>query len=188
MTQGDVYYQDDFSNPASGWDRADGADGVTDYAGGMYRIFSATPDYYMWATAHRGFPSDVRIEVDVTKKSGADQDVFGVLCRYRNEKNFYILMISGDGQAGIAKRTSGADLTMLSGTSMKTNASIHPGPAENHLRADCIGDRLSLYVNGTLAATASDSDFTGGDAGLWLGTYDLPGTDLSFDNFVVRKP
>ena len=188
MPLGDVYYQDDFSNSASGWDRATGADGVTDYAGGMYRIFSATPDYYMWATAHRDFPNDVRIEVDVTKKAGADQDVFGVLCRYRDEKNFYILMISGDGQAGIAKRTSGSDLAMLSGTSMKTDPNIHPGPAANHLRADCVGDKLSLYVNDTLVASATDSDFPGGDAGLWLGTYDQPGTDLYFDNFIVRKP
>jgi len=188
MPQGDVYYQDDFSNPASGWDRVTGGDGVTDYADGMYRIFSATPDYYMWATAHRSFPNDVRIEVDVTKKSGADQDVFGVLCRYRDEKNFYILMISGDGQAGIAKRTSGSDLAMLSGPSMKTDPSIHPGPAANHLRADCKGDQLSLYVNDTQVATATDPGLTGGDAGLWLGTYDQPGTDLYFDDFIVRKP
>jgi hypothetical protein len=188
MPQGDVYYQDDFSNSASGWDRATGADGVTDYTAGAYRIFSATSDYYMWATAHRDFPSDVRIDVDVTKKAGADQDVFGLLCRYRDEKNFYILMISGDGQAGIAKRTSGSDLTMLSGTSMQTDASIHPGLATNHLRADCVGSTLSLYVNDTLAATATDPGLTGGDAGLWLGTYDQPGTDLYFDDFVVRKP
>jgi hypothetical protein len=188
MPQGDVYYQDDFSNSSSGWDRAAGGDGVTDYADGMYRIFSATSDYYMWATAFRDFPNDIRIEVDVTKNAGADQDVFGVLCRYRNEKNFYILMISGDGQAGIAKRTSGADLVMLSGKSMKSNPSIRPGQATNHLRADCVGSKLSLYVNDTLAATATDPDFTGGDAGLWLGTYDQPGTDLYFDNFVVRKP
>lgn len=188
MPQGDVYYQDDFSNPSSGWDRAAGADGVTDYADGTYRIFSATPDYYLWATAHRSFPDDVRIEVDVTKKTGADQDVFGVLCRYRDEKNFYILMISGDGQAGIAKRASGSDLAMLSGPSMKTDPSIHPGPASNHLRADCVGDKLSLYANDALVASATDPDFSGGDAGLWLGTYDQPGTDLSFDNFVVRKP
>jgi hypothetical protein len=188
ISQGDIYYQDDFSNSSSGWDRAAGTDGVTDYAAGMYRIFSATSDYYMWATAHRSFPNDVRIEVDATKKAGADQDVFGVLCRYRNEKNFYILMISGDGQAGIAKRTSDADLAMLSGGSMKSDPSIRPGPATNHLRADCVGSKLSLYVNDTLVAEATDPDFTGGDAGLWLGTYDRPGTDLYFDDFVVRKP
>ncbi len=188
MPQGDVYFQDDFSNSSSGWDRVQGADGVTDYADGGYRLFSATPNYYMWATPGRDFADDVRIEVDVTKKDGPDSDVFGVLCRYQDAKNFYILMISGDGQAGIAKRSSAGDLVMLSGESLKSNPGIHPGLADNHLRADCIGASLSLFVNELLVATATDVEFSGGDAGLWLGAYDLPGSDLFFDNFIVRKP
>jgi hypothetical protein len=187
MPQGDVYFQDDFSNPGSGWDRVEGADGVTNYADGTYRIFSATPDYYMWATPGRQFPGDVRIEVDVTKKSGPDTDVFGVLCRYQDEKNFYILMISGDGQAGIAKRST-ADMVMLSGDSLKSNPAIRPGLSNNHIRADCSGTSLSLYVNDVLVSNATDAEFSAGDAGLWLGAYDLPGTDLFFDNFIVRKP
>jgi hypothetical protein len=188
MPQGDVYFQDDFSNPASGWDRVKGADGVTDYVDGGYRIFSATPDYYLWAASGHSFPDDVRLEVDVTKKAGPDADVFGVLCRYRDNKNFYILMISGDGQGGIAKRSAAGDLVMLSGDSLKSNPGIRPGLASNHLRADCVGSNLSLYVNDLLVATAADEELTGGDAGLWLGAYDTPGSDLIFDNFVVRKP
>jgi hypothetical protein len=186
--QGDVYFQDDFSNSGSGWDRVKGADGVTDYADGAYRIFSATPDYYLWATSGRAYPDDVRVEVDVVKKAGPNADVFGILCRYRDSKNFYILMISGDGQGGIAKRSAAGDLVMLSGDSLKTNPSIRPGLAANHLRADCIGAALSLYVNDLLVATATDGEFTGGDAGLWLGAYDNPGSDVSFDDFIVRKP
>jgi hypothetical protein len=188
VPQGDVYFQDDFSTPGSGWDRAQGADGVTDYADGAYRIFSATPDYYMWATPGRQFPGDVRIEVDITKKSGPNADVFGVLCRYKDEKNFYILMISGDSQAGIAKRSAAADLVMLSGETLKSNPAIRSGLAANHLRADCSGTSLSLYVNDVLVSTATDAEFSAGDAGLWLGAYDQPGTDLFFDNFIVRKP
>jgi hypothetical protein len=188
MPRGDVYFQDDFSSASSGWDRVQGSDGVTDYADGAYRIFSATPNYYMWATPGRTFADDVRIEVDVTKKGGPDSDVFGLLCRYQDAKNFYILMISGDGQAGIAKRSSAGDLVMLSGESLKSNPGIHSGLETNHLRADCVGAGLSLYVNDLLAATATDLEFSGGDAGLFLGAYDQPGTDLYFDNFVVRKP
>jgi hypothetical protein len=188
MPQGDVYFQDDFSSTASGWDRVQAADGVTDYADGAYRIFSATPDYYMWATPGRDFPDDVRIEADATKKAGPDADVFGLLCRYQDAKNFYILMISGDGQAGIAKRSSAGDLVMLSGDSLKSNPAVLPGLETNHLRADCIGTALSLYANDLLVATATDAEFSGGDAGLFLGSYDQPGTDLYFDNFSVRKP
>jgi hypothetical protein len=186
--RGDIYFQDDFSKSSSGWDRVSGSDGVTDYSGGSYRIFSAIPDYYIWATAGRNFPADVRIEVDVEKKAGPDQDVFGVLCRYRNEKSFYILMISGDGQAGIARRTPAGEVQMLSGDSMTVNPNIRSGLATNHLRADCYGANLALYVNDVLVASAANAEVAGGDAGLWLGSYDRPGSDLFFDNFIVRKP
>jgi len=188
MPQGDAYFQDDFSNIFSGFDRVSGSDGATDYADGTYRIFSATSDYYLWATTGRTFANDVRIEVDATKKGGADADVFGVLCRYQNENNFYVLMISGDGQAGIAKRSSAGDLAMLSGGTMQSVPDIRRGLATNHLRADCTGGSLALYVNDVLAASAEDSEFTGGDAGLWLGAYDRPGSEILFDNFIVRKP
>jgi hypothetical protein len=187
MPRGDVYYQDDFSNIFSGWDRVNGSDGVTDYAEGGYRIFSATADYYMWATPGRSFPDDVRIEVDVTRKGGSESDVFGVLCRYQDKDNFYILMISADGQAGIAKRSAGG-LAMLSGESLVFHPEIQLGLASNHLRADCAGTNLTLYANGVLVASAADSEFSGGDAGLWLGAYDRPGSEVFFDNFIVRKP
>jgi hypothetical protein len=187
MPRGDEYFRDDFSSIFSGWDRVKASDGVTDYSDGAYRIFSATADYYMWATPGRTFPNDVRIEVDVTKKGGSDADVFGVLCRYQDKDNFYILMISGDGQAGIAKRSAGV-LMMLSGESLAFHPDIRRGLATNHLRADCSGAGLSLYANEILVAAASDSEFTGGDAGLWLGAYDRPGSDVFFDDFVVRKP
>jgi len=187
MASGDEYFRDDFSNPFSGWDRASASDGVTDYAEGAYRIFSALTDYYMWATPGRSFPNDVRIEVDARKQGGSDADVFGVLCRYQDKDNFYILMISGDGQAGIAKRSAGG-LVMLSSESLAFHPEIRRGAATNHLRADCSGAGLSLYANDVLVETATDTEFSGGDAGLWLGAYDRPGADVYFDNFIVRKP
>ena len=58
----------------------------------------------------------------------------------------------------------------------------------NHIRADCIGNELTLYVNGQQVATATDSEFTGGDIGVIAGTFSTPGTDIHFDNFVVTRP
>lgn len=184
----DVYFQDDFSDPSGGWDRVNDADGVTDYAGGTYRLFAAVPDYYLWANPGRQFARDVRIEVDAIKTAGPNDGVFGIICRYQNAENFYIFMISGDGQAGIAKVESGLGLVMLSGVSLQPNDRIQTGLATNHLQADCLGSTLSLLVNGAQAASATDDSFSGGDAGLWLGDFDMPGVDVYFDNFIVRKP
>jgi hypothetical protein len=65
---------------------------------------------------------------------------------------------------------------------------IAQGNAVNQLRADCVGNRLSLYVNQQKFAEVEDSDFTIGDVGLMTGAYQTPGVEVHFDNFYVIKP
>jgi len=71
---------------------------------------------------------------------------------------------------------------------MTSYSSINLGAATNHLRADCIGNTLTLYVNGSQGASATDSSVSGGDVGLVARTFEVDGTDIMFDNFVVYKP
>ena len=77
-----------------------------------------------------------------------------------------------------------ADLALYN----KESKAIEAGSAINHLRAECVGETLTLYVNGQLVAQVRDLDFPVGDVGLFAGTYGAPGTDIRFDNFVVREP
>jgi hypothetical protein len=71
---------------------------------------------------------------------------------------------------------------------MATSDEINLGLDTNHIRADCVGSELSLYVNGKLLTSVTDTDFANGDVGLIAGTYDTAGTDIHFDNFVVYDP
>ncbi len=65
---------------------------------------------------------------------------------------------------------------------------IASGQAINHLRADCVGSKLRLYVNGQMLMEAEDDAFRNGDVGVIAGAYHLPGVDILFDNFEVKKP
>ena len=71
---------------------------------------------------------------------------------------------------------------------MQPSETIKQGAASNHIRADCVGDSLSLYVNGEKLASANDSEYSNGDVGLLAGAFDTTGTDIHFDNFSVLKP
>jgi hypothetical protein len=71
---------------------------------------------------------------------------------------------------------------------MQSASVIKQGAASNHIRADCIGNSLTLYVNDVQVATVNDISFSEGDVGLMAGAYDVPGVDILFDNFVVYKP
>ena len=47
---------------------------------------------------------------------------------------------------------------------------------------------LQLSLNGVVAAQGRDSTFARGDVGLLAATFEDPGVDVRFDNFVVREP
>ena len=71
---------------------------------------------------------------------------------------------------------------------MQASPVINRGTNVNHLRADCVGDRLTLYVNGEKLAEATDATLTHGDVGLLAGAFSQPGVDIIFDNFVAIQP
>jgi hypothetical protein len=182
-----VLFSDDFSDTGSDWDRRQDSNYVTDYANGGYRIYVNDTNYDIWANPSKSFPGDVRIEVDATKAGGPEDNEFGVICRYQDVENFYFFLISSDGYAAIGKYQNG-EQQLISGESMEQVDGISAGAATNHMRADCVGSNLSLYANGNLLVTATDSRFTSGDVGLMAGTFSEPGTDILFDNFFVYKP
>jgi hypothetical protein len=184
-----VLFQDDFSNVNSGWDRINGAHGLTDYANGGYRINVTSPMYSYLANPYQSFQNDVRIEVDASKVGGPNDNAFGVICRYQDLDNFYFFYISSDGYVGIGINNSGTKTIISSSDgNLVGDSNVNQGAATNHIRADCIGSDLTLYVNGSQSTSATDSTFTRGDVGLVARTFSVAGTDILFQNFFVYKP
>lgn len=181
-----VLFSDDFSDVNSGWDRVQAEEGVTDYDNGQYRIFVDQSQHDYWANPGLSF-TDVQVEADATKIGGPDDNDFGLICRYQDVENFYAFLISSDGYYAIMKYSDGGSETLGSDGMLSTDA-VSQGDTTNHIRADCVGDSLSLYANGELVHSVSDSTFASGDVGLIAGTFEDPGTDIAFDDFVVLQP
>lgn len=183
---GDVLFRDDFSRQSSGWDRYQDSTYRADYSDGRYRLTVTVPETDAWANPRLRF-GDVRVEVETTKLGGPDDNVFGVLCRYQDPRNFYFLLLSSDGYVGVGAYKDGRR-KLLSDDSLLPSLVVAQGAATNVVRADCIGYKLDLYVNGYLVSQAQAAEWMEGDVGLMAGTYQEPGTDIAFDNFTVRKP
>jgi hypothetical protein len=181
-----ILFQDDFTDPRSGWNQVITTSGETTYADGMYRIFVNGPNLDIWARPGRNL-TDVRIEVDTYKVGGDRNNRFGLICRITGSGNFYTFLISSDGYYGIGKVKNKA-YELIGKDSLEHSDAIQLGSAPNHIRADCVGDTLTLYINGQKLAEVKDNSFTSGDVGLIAGTYDIPGTDIRFDNFTVYEP
>jgi hypothetical protein len=188
-----VLFQDDFSNPSSGWDQFSDVDGLTNYENGVYRIRIDKPDFTFWANPGLDgiLPSDVRIEVDATKAGGPDFNDFGIICRYSGlggQASFYEFIISSDGFAGIVLVTENSQQVISGDGELQPFDAIRQGSATNHIQAECSGSQLTLYVNGVVLTSVSDTTLANGDVGLLASTYDEAGVDILFDNFFVTVP
>jgi len=139
-------------------------------------------------------PNDVRVEVDAQRLGGPDRNRFGVSCRLSlkaqnpfagTHESSYDFLVGSDGRYAIERYQFGrAPEVLMSGTA----PSVIHGSAPNRIRADCVGSRLSLFVNGSLLAEVTNSDLAGGSlAGISLRSLEVAGVDIVFKNFVVTK-
>ncbi|HLA07460.1 MAG TPA: hypothetical protein VJ022_08455 [Anaerolineales bacterium] len=182
---GTLLFQDEFDDNTTGWDRLANDGGIMDYDSGGYRILIRQSQLNYWSTPEMNF-GDVRVEADVTKLNGPDENRAGLMCRYQNG-NYYFFIISSDGFYAIGKFIGGQSI-LLGQSAMQSSAYIQAGSTLNHLRADCIGDSLIFYVNFNLVAGVKDPDLRTGDVGVLAGSFSQPGVDVLFDHFVVMQP
>jgi hypothetical protein len=185
LPSGSVIFQDDFAQPTTGWDRFMVTEGVMDYDGGGYRILVNALQMNFWATPHKSV-TDVRLEVDTGKLAGPDENRIGLVCR-SNGEDYYFFLISSDGFYGVGLFKDG-QVSLLGQSEMLASTNINKGLAINHLRADCVGDTLTFFINGFETAKVKDTTLTSGDFGILAGTFTTPGVDIIFDNFVALQP
>jgi hypothetical protein len=117
-------------------------------------------------------------------KSSGDGD-FGVVCRYQDRDNFYGIEISEDDYIAIWKYLGGEYYGLID---WQHSSYVSEIEGTMHVSAACVGDTLSLAVNGELLAEARDSDFSTGEVGIIAGTYENPGIVVGFDNFKISSP
>ena len=184
-TSSNVLFEDDFSKTSSGWDQVSNDSGTTDYKDGTYQILVSQTQYDLWANPGKSF-TDVSAEVDAVMIGGPVDNDFGIICRYTDTSNYYFGIISSDGYYAIGYVLDGKQ--SIFSEQLEFSDAIKQNTESNRIRFDCVGSTLTLYANGTQLTQATDSTLTSGDVGLMAGTFDTAGTNVSFDNFVVKKP
>jgi hypothetical protein len=178
----DLPFRDDFSAPGSGWTTTETDQLRIAYQDGALHFQVNSPDSAAWAVANKRV-SDFILDVDATQVEGPDNNHYGVVVRYADDKNFYRLDISGDGYYSVHRYQDGEWIVLIN---WPESAAIQQGATTNHLRVIAEGPKLTFVVNGTTVAEIADADILSGDVGLTAGTFpDESGVHIAFDNFVV---
>jgi uncharacterized repeat protein (TIGR02543 family) len=182
----EVLFSDDFSDESSGWVTYDEYDGWVAYLNGcLYIKDYTTPEEALYSESQRYF-TDFILEVETWLVGGTDYNWHMVGCRFRDDNNSYTFAIGADGTYSIAKQVNDNIIYFVKST---YSTYIHQGQGvTNLIHIECIGDNLSLSVNGHLLWEGIDATFTGGDivlaAAALAGTF----TEVAFDNIVVSEP
>jgi hypothetical protein len=189
LSSGDqVLFADDFSDPGSGWDVRETANGATGYRDDRYFIRVDTPKFQLWSSPGQSFGGDVMVEVIAGLARGSEENEMGVFCRYQDRQNFVYGSIGTDGYYAIVE-IKDDEATILTGGGKFQQADAIPLGSETYvIRLACEGDRYTLLVNGEEIDSANSSAFSAGDVGLLAGSFEQGGVEVLFDDFSVSAP
>ncbi|MFN2303421.1 MAG: hypothetical protein ACK2TV_06785 [Anaerolineales bacterium] len=181
-----ILFKDSFSSKTGGWFTYADDQLFSGYAQGGFRLRSNVKNYQFWSVPGLNF-KDTVIFTRAKKLSGPEDNLYGVLCRYQDDSNYYALVISSDGYYGIFKTLLG-EQSLIAQESMDFSEVIHGDETPNDIQAVCQDERLSLIVNGVPLLQVQDSSLANGDIGLVVGNFLEPGVDILFDDLIVASP
>jgi hypothetical protein len=181
-----VLWEDDFSDPASGWSTGSFPSGEVRYEGGELRIRNYTAaDLTTYSLPDLRF-SDLVMEVESRLVDGSQDNWHFHVCRWVDLENFYLFGYSADGYYIALATIGGQQITHVPSTSSQA---IRQGVgAVNVVRVECVGDQLRFWVNGELLVDIVDHSLTDGDIGLGEASLGGEYSDVAFDNLVIRAP
>jgi serine/threonine protein kinase len=181
-----VLFSDDFSNPSSGWPTIQNTRGEYSYQSDGYHIVVDEIESVLWAKTSTEFDNS-SIFVDTKPLQRSKNGYFGLLCRIRDDQNFYYFVIRNNGEYTIGKYKN-AEFQSLLTEGWKQNQAVKPGTQTNQIRADCSSETLRLYVNNVLLDEVTDTDFSSGFSGILAASLDSQGFEVLFNKFLITEP
>jgi len=184
-----ILYQDEFTNPASGWPEEKFDNYFIGYHEPEYyhiEVSSANYKTSVFEPTKQNF-GDATIETKVftvSKKTSTTGDFnYGIAFR-RSGDDYYAFTISPRTKKWYVLKSSPNALTTLA---EGTQDSIHDLDAADVLRVDAQGSTFTFYLNDQTVDKITDADYANGEAGFYVQTIDAADIHIHFDSISVRK-
>ena len=182
---------DTFDNNINGWtigSRKGDFSTTNEYilGGKLHMDTTATSSVFAYDTLTTQPLTNIDISVQIKQTSGPDDADGGLIFRCLDSKNYYIFAIS-EGLQEYSLRAIKAD-EWIHVTDWKSSTYIYK-TLPNTIRVVASGNVISMFINGTLVDTVTDSSVTaGGDVGLGADYFNANDHgSFEFDNFIVKS-
>jgi len=183
-----VLYQDDFTNPGTGW---------TERTFDNYFIGYHEPEYYHVEIAGTNYKTtvfepekrsieDATVELQVftnSAKTAPEGDFRYGLALRRSGDQYYAFTVSQRTKKWAVLKSSPNELITLQ---EGTEDSINDLDVGDLLRVDAQGSNFFFHINDRLVAQVTDPDYASGEVGFYVETIDSPNTHIHFDTFTIR--
>jgi len=183
-----VLLQEDFNStdPYAPWMKREGGNWATGIAKKMYFMSVHEPKVEITSARTWLKLDEVRIEADIIHNNG--NGYYGFHCRETPSGTYYTIFITTDGYYGFGENRND-ELTILeSGPLPELDPPIDP-KGENHVRADCRGNALTLYVNDVAIDRTTIPAWNIGYVGMMIGTrVEDNRLTVYYDNLVIYSP
>lgn len=177
-----LLYQDDFSDPSSGWPVGDWECYSLAYQGGEYLVNARCQVlmYVRWS----GDVTDFDFSLDA--RWAQDQHDVGLLqvFRWQDQDHFYLFEVNPNGQQYSVWLRSGGSWREMIG--WRPSQYIERGTAKNVMRVVGEGSHFRLYINGHEVDSFADSSLYSGQTALGVRNLNPSGTySCAFDNYML---
>lgn len=184
-----LLYQDDFTNPATNWPEKKFDNYFIGYHEPEYYHIEVTSSNYkttVFEPEKQNF-GDITIETKVfavSQKTAPEGDfIYGPVFR-RSGDQYYAFTISPRTKKWYMLKSSPNALVVLA---EGLESGIHDLDVEDLLRVDMQGSKFSLHINDQLVGQVTDTDYTTGEVGFYVQTFDSPNVHIHFDALSIRN-
>jgi hypothetical protein len=180
-------YSDDFSDPSSGWPILDNQNVKLYYCAGKYCIRNKVVELRI-VQGPVDFSNQYAVEVDAQWNNANVGYEYGLIF---GQTNFpipaYRFVVDPVNQRYRLKYHNGSSWQCVNRPDpcWANSSYINPGSASNHLKAECNGTTITLYVNDQVIWQGDGPNSCSGRVGLETQAFPDPNALAYFDNFQV---
>jgi len=185
-----LLYQDDFTDPASGWPQETGEGFKVGYhPPDVYHVEASTPNSRRAAFAPNQNFDDFTAEAEVFvdhPDAPSGEFRYGLALRGSGEQ-YYAFTLAPRTKSWQALKVSGSGAQVLAEGRDDSIKGLVGQSAADHLRVDASGSSLTFHINQHAVAQVNDPDYTSGAVGFVVELMDQPLMHVHFESLIVRE-
>jgi len=185
----DVLYQDNFTDPSTGWPEDKFDNYFIGYHEPEYYHIELTGPHYKTTvfepqkTSFQDFTVDLQVLTASAKTSPQGDFRYGLAFR-RSGDQYYAFAVSPRTRKWFVLKNSPNQLEVLA---EGTDEGLHDADVDDTLRVDARGADFFFHINDKLVTQVTDSSYTAGEIGFYVESFDSPNTHIHFDTLTIKN-